>query len=47
MKDKRINKNTIKCECGMIVKGTSEKHTKSNLKNHKKSKLHKKLMEGK
>ena len=37
----------IKCECGWIVKGNSEKHAKANLKIHKKSKKHKILMEGK
>ena len=33
------------CECGMLVKGTSEKHLKSNLQSHKRSKKHKELME--
>ena len=41
------DKNSIKCECGLVIKGISKKHAESNLKIHKKSKLHKKLMEGK
>ncbi len=35
------------CECGMLVKGTSEEHAKGNLRNHKKSAKHKELMEEK
>ena len=37
----------IVCECGWKVTGISKKHTEANLKIHKKSKLHKKLMENK
>ena len=37
------NKEVI-CECGKTITGYSEKHLKSNLKIHKKSKLHKELM---
>lgn len=40
--DKWISDNVVKCECGIIVTGNSKKHTESNLKVHKKSKLHKK-----
>ena len=40
-------KEEITCECGWKIKGTSILHAESNLKNHKKSKLHKKLMETK
>ena len=35
----------ITCECGWEVRGTSIYHTEANLKIHKKSKLHRKLME--
>jgi len=45
MKDKLINDKTIQCECGKIVTGISKSHVESNLKNHKKSKEHKKNME--
>ena len=34
---------TILCECGMIVKGTTKKHLKENLKKHVKGKKHKEL----
>lgn len=34
----------ITCECGWPIKGKSIAHAEANLKNHKKSKLHKKLM---
>lgn len=44
MKQKRINEKTIQCECGAIVRGVSEAHVEANLKNHKKSKKHKKDM---
>ncbi len=37
----------IICVCGLKVKGTSEDHLKSNLEIHKKSKLHKQLIENK
>lgn len=33
----------IKCECGFIVRGNSQKHVEANLEIHKKSKLHKRL----
>lgn len=32
-------------ECGAIVKGTSEKHLKANMKLHKRGKNHKEIME--
>lgn len=32
------------CECGKTITGKSDKHLKSNLRSHKKSKLHKELM---
>jgi len=32
-------------ECGAIVKGTSEKHLKANMKLHKRGKNHKAIME--
>ena len=35
----------IKCECGWTIKGISQSHAEANLKIHKKSKLHKRLME--
>lgn len=35
----------IVCECGYLVRGISTAHTKTNLDQHKKSKLHKVLME--
>ena len=38
-------KSEVTCECGWIVRGTSIIHAEANLKLHKKSKLHKKLME--
>ena len=44
MKD---NKPFVDCECGLRVKGNSKVHAEANLHNHKKSKLHKKLMESK
>ena len=31
-------------ECGAIVKGTSEKHLKANMKLHKRGKNHKEIM---
>lgn len=34
----------IECDCGWVVKGNSEKHAEANLKIHKKSKLHKRLI---
>ena len=33
------------CECGWKVKGTSQLHAEANLKIHKDSKLHRKLMD--
>jgi hypothetical protein len=44
MEDKIIDEKTIQCECGKIVTGVSEEHTKSNLHNHKESKEHKRNM---
>ncbi|KKN12895.1 hypothetical protein LCGC14_1011910 [marine sediment metagenome] len=38
------NKPNVVCECGFTVTGNSQLHAEANLKNHKKSKLHKKLM---
>ncbi len=38
MTEKRV------CDCGMLVKGISEKHLEVNIRNHKKSKKHKELM---
>lgn len=35
----------VECECGYRVYGRSEKHAKSLLPEHKKSKRHKELME--
>ena len=34
-----------RCECGALVYGHSEKHTKANIKLHKKSRRHKEFME--
>ena len=31
----------IICECGIVIAGTSEKHARANLKQHKKTKEHK------
>lgn len=41
MTDKKIDDKSILCECGYLVRGTSEKHVISNLKKHKDSKRHK------
>jgi len=41
------NRPFEECECGFRVRGNSQAHAKANLKNHKKSKLHKNLMEAK
>ncbi len=38
-------KDYIDCECGFRVTGNSKLHAESNLKIHKKSKLHKKLID--
>lgn len=35
---------TIKCECGWVVKGNSIKHAEANLKIHKTSRVHKLLI---
>jgi len=37
---------TIKtiCECGMLVKGTSQKHLAANMEKHKRGKRHKELL---
>ncbi len=37
----------VDCECGFRVRGVSKASAEANLENHKKSKLHKKLMETK
>ena len=37
-------KGEIICDCGWVVKGTSEKHARSNFEIHKQSKLHKRLI---
>ena len=44
---KDLNKAETICECGWKVKGISPKHLIANIKLHKKSKLHKQLMENK
>ena len=48
MKTKEVNslkqKTAIKCECGYVVSGNSEKNAKSQLKQHRKSYQHKRLM---
>ena len=41
---KSLLKPGIVCDCGFRVTGNSMAHAEANLKNHKKSKLHKKLM---
>lgn len=35
----------IYCECGFGVRGVTEAHAEANLTQHKKSKLHQKMME--
>ena len=35
----------IKCECGMIVKGTSQKQAEAMLQYHTSSKIHKKQLQ--
>lgn len=40
-------KEEILCECGMIIIGTSKKHLAHNLREHKKSKVHKKIVQAK
>ena len=47
LKERQKNSVLIGCECGFRVKGHSKAHAEGNLKAHKKSKLHKKLMESK
>ena len=42
-----LKKKEVICECGILVRGISEDHLKANLKLHKKSKLHKQLIENK
>ena len=32
------------CECGIVVRGTSNKHLEANMKQHKRSKMHRELM---
>ena len=36
---------TINCECGAIIRGSSNIHAKANLTMHKMSRKHKELME--
>ena len=35
---------TITCECGLIVRGTSKDHANANLKLHRASRRHKEIM---
>ena len=35
-----------RCECGIEITGTTEKHLESNFLSHQKSKLHKELIKG-
>lgn len=42
---KRKNPSSVPCECGWVVRGNSIVNAGANLILHKKSKLHKKLME--
>jgi len=39
------DRTEVRCECGYVIKGSSINHAEANLKIHKQSKLHKKLME--
>ena len=39
------NKYFMDCDCGYRVKGTSDAHAESNMKAHRLSNLHKRLME--
>ena len=39
------NQFKIRCKCGALIIGSSEKHAKANMKNHLLSKKHKELME--
>ena len=39
------NKEFVICECGLKIHGSSQSHAEANLKNHKQSKIHEKLME--
>ncbi len=32
------------CECGITITGTSDQHLESNMKTHKKSKMHKEIL---
>ena len=47
METKKKEPCMLVCECGISVKGLSEKHAQSNLKAHKKSKIHKDIMSNK
>lgn len=40
-----MKKPFVICECGIKITGNSTIHAEANLKNHKLSKLHKKLMD--
>ena len=48
MKSEEVNKTkqktAIRCECGFIATGNSQKNARANLILHKKSKHHKKLI---
>ena len=43
-KNYNLGKIAVRCECGAIVRGNSQKNAEANLKNHKKSKQHKKFI---
>ena len=32
------------CECGIVVRGTSDKHCEANMRQHKGSRMHRELM---
>ena len=40
-----MNKQRKLCECGMLIKGISEKHLKDCMKTHKTGRRHKEQME--
>ena len=44
-KKEPIQRGVIKCSCGFIVTGNSKAHAETQLKQHKKSKMHKKFTE--
>jgi hypothetical protein len=50
MESERVHKSqpeTAICECGILVRGISKAHLKAMMKIHKKSKMHKQLMDNK